>query len=65
MKKTEPGGNAYRALLIIGGCHAIQCNISNYQQELLHLQVVAIFLETFLIVMQAPPFFREILRKDA
>ena len=28
-----------------------------YQQELLHLQVVAIFRVTFLIVIEAPPFF--------
>lgn len=27
------------------------------QQELLHLQVVAIFRVTFLIVMEEPPFF--------
>jgi hypothetical protein len=27
-----------------------------HQQELLHLQVVPIFFETFLIVMPSPPF---------
>jgi hypothetical protein len=33
-------------------------DVCKNQQELLHLQVTAIFFVTFLMVMEIPPFFR-------